>query len=221
LKAIALVSASSRRRDQWRQAFGSVYVVHEVAGGGRLDQRIGKLRPSVVLLDDRLLGRPGVSTITQIRRRSPGTRILLVDADSNPRRAIEALRAGASGSCPADAPAALLRRAVRLLLQGEVWASRRVISSLVDDLANLTEARQLGLEESSGESLSRNPLPLSRREADVVRLVAAGRSNRTIASELGLAEKTVKSHLTSVFRKVGVTSRLQLAILARRSHLAG
>ena len=148
-------------------------------------------------------------------------RILLTESSPNPRRTIDALLAGASGSCSADAPAPLLRRAVRLVLQGEVWASRRLTSSLVDELANVTEARQLGLVAPPDGGLSRGPLPLSPREADVVRLVAAGRRNRTIASELGLAEKTVKSHLTSVFRKLRVSSRLQLAILARRSHVDG
>lgn len=192
----------------------------EVAGREPLRRRVVTLHPAVVLLDSRLLGSTGPAAIAEIRRRSPTTRVLIAESRSEPRKVVETLRAGARGVCPADAPPALLRRAVRRILQGEVWVSRRHVSSLVDELANATEEYQLGLKDPPVEGHARGRVRLSPREVDVVRLVAAGRSNRTIAGELGLAEKTVKTHLTSIFRKLGVSSRLELAILARRSHVA-
>jgi two-component system nitrate/nitrite response regulator NarL len=220
-RVVALASPSARRRREWRQVLEGPYTIHEVSGSARLDRDLAALRPAVVLLDQRLLGVTGPAAIAELRRRSPSTKVLLAETRPDPATIVEALQAGASGTCAAGVSPALLRRAVRRVMDGEIWISRRLIATLVDALANVTEARQLSL----GESLPGRPEPLpahlTAREADVVRLVAGGQSNRGIARELGLAEKTVKAHLTAIFRKLGVASRLQLAILARRSRLLG
>ena len=121
---------------------------------------------------------------------------------------MQALKAGAAGFCPRDTPTDLLRRAVQLVEAGEIWVGRRVMVRLIEELALRTAALTPAI--AGAEQLTP-------RERELVSLVAAGASNKDIATRLAISIKTVKTHLTSVFKKLGLSTRLELAVAVGRS----
>jgi len=118
--------------------------------------------------------------------------------------AVVALKQGARGYCSRQSEADLLRRAVQQVRDGEIWVGRSVTSHLLEELTAASTRRAPGPPRRLGR--------LTQRERELVALVAAGASNKEIADRLSIAERTVKAHLTSIFRKLGVSSRLHLAV---------
>lgn len=147
-----------------------------------------------------------LESLQRIRALSPATRtILLVDSPDD-SEAVRALVYGASGYCSRKTDPEILLKAIELVRRGEIWVGRKVILKLIQELTALHSAR---------EAQAAKPLRLlTRREREIVELIATGARNKEIASRLSITERTVKAHLTSVFRKVGVSDRLHLAIYA-------
>lgn len=165
-----------------------------------LQGHVAALVPSVVLF---YLGpQPDAATFAVVSSLSAVAKTIVVaDADED-ALAIRALKAGASGFCPRDTPTPLIRKAVQLVEAGEIWVGRRVMLRLIDELASLHHATREAALDSH----------LTRQEQAVAGLVARGASNKDIAERLSISIKTVKAHLGNIFRKVGVSSRLQLAV---------
>ena len=118
------------------------------------------------------------------------------------------LEAGARGYCQADMDPVFLQKAVNRVAEGEVWVGRKVVAQLLQDISPLLHRQHLALTEP-------NPALelLTPREQQVVRCIAEGASNKEIASQLHLSEKTVKAHLTSIFGKLKVSHRVHLVLL--------
>src|SRR6266550_1851533 len=110
------------------------------------------------------------------------------------------------GYCSRKSEPALLRTAVERVRGGEIWVGRSVTGHLLEELAAVSRPR--------APDAAKRLAGLTRRERELVALVAAGASNKEIAERLSIAERTVKAHLTSIFRKLGVSSRLHLAVYA-------
>lgn len=178
--------------------------IHEAEDRAGLERTLTKLTPAVLLLDLPMRGFDGLESLETIRTLSPTTEtIVLVDSPDD-QAAVRALRAGAKGYCSRTTDSALLTRAVQLVRQGEIWVGRKVMLHLIEELAALHHER-----EGKADDWLRL---LTNRERQVSGLIALGASNKEIASRLGITEKTVKAHLTSIFQKLGISSRLQLAI---------
>jgi DNA-binding NarL/FixJ family response regulator len=166
-------------------------------------------RPEVLLLDWRL---PDTGAMTLLRRLSPTPRInvILLTDEQRPELLAEAMILGARGVLsPGVGPDTLIRSA-RAVLAGELWFPRSVTSALRDLIAAKTPPGHLVpvLEEI-----------LTPRELDVAREASRGRMNKSIAHELGISPLTVRHHLKSIFEKLDVSSRLELAVLAARERL--
>lgn len=167
-----------------------------------LEGRVAALVPSVVLYD--LGPQPETSTFGIVSALSAVAKTIVVaDADDD-ALAIRALKAGASGFCPRDTPTPLLRKAVQLVEAGEIWVGRRVMLRLIEELASLHHATRRDV---AGDER------LTRQEQAVASLIARGAANKEIADRLSISIKTVKTHLSSIFRKLEVSSRLQLALV--------
>lgn len=205
---ILLASDSPPLRQRWRRALADRTISHEVADGAELERAIAERRPALVLLDLDLPGLDGVAGIAALRGRSPTTRIVAMTPRIAEREGLAALAAGARGYCGQDLNGMLLRRAVDVILRGEIWAGRTLTARLLDELASRAEARWQPAGPRTAARLTR----LTPREREVAGLIAAGASNKEIGSKLGVAERTVKSHLTAIFRKLGVSDRLRLAL---------
>ena len=154
----------------------------------------------VVVFDFEALGPGAEGIIARLRRSSPRTRFLVLARRSDEAAMVGVLRAGASGLVPKHDAFATLVAAIRAVASGESWAHRRVTAQALEELSSHGRDR--------GEPVGR----LTRRELQVVDCVSRGLRNRDIASALGISEKTVKTHLNTVFAKLGVRSRMELAL---------
>jgi DNA-binding NarL/FixJ family response regulator len=185
-----------------------IEVVGEAADGETAIREALTLRPDVTLMDIRMPGIDGIEATRMLAGESIADPLAVVvvttyDLDANLHAA---LRAGALGFLLKDAGPALLVEAVRAAANGESLVSPSMTRRLIQD----------GLQPSDRPDL---PEPLTARETDVVRLVAQGRTNAEITAELVVSMSTVKTHLSSVQRKLGARNRTEIAIWAWRHRL--
>ncbi|HWF56300.1 MAG TPA: response regulator transcription factor [Solirubrobacteraceae bacterium] len=185
-------------------------VVGEAGDGAEAIQRAVATAPDVVLMDLMMPVLDGVEAMRGLRRAVPGARVIVLTSFLEDERLLPAIQAGAAGYLLKNVEPAELARAIRTAHAGEAQIDPAVAARLVSALAD-------------GPTAVRAPEPgrLTRRETEVLELIAAGRSNKRIAFELGISEKTVKNHVGHVFEKLGVTDRTQAALLAVREGLVG
>jgi DNA-binding NarL/FixJ family response regulator len=176
-------------------ADGDIEVVASAADGRQSIALVATHDPAVVVMDLSMPVMDGVEATAVIRTRHPATRVLVLTSFSDRERVSRALEAGATGYQLKDAEPADLRAAVRAVAAGHAPLDPRVAGAL------------LPARPASG--------PLSNREREVVRLVARGLANKQIATRLGITERTVKAHLGSIFRQLGVADRTSAALWAR------
>jgi DNA-binding NarL/FixJ family response regulator len=191
-------------RDGLARLLGSVPDIEVVAAAADGDQAVElarEHRPDVVLMDLRMPGMDGSQATRRLLESDPATHVVILTSFSERDEILGALDAGAIGYMLKDAEPDELIRGVRAAAQGD---------SPLDPKA----ARTLIGSRNTGQSH-----PLTDREQEVLQLVARGLPNKLIARELGISEKTVKAHLTTVFQRIGVTDRVQAAMWARDHRL--
>jgi len=180
-------------------------------GGEAVTQAIA-LAADVVLMDVRMPGCDGTQATARIRRELPGCRVVMLTTFDDEEYVVQALRAGAAGYLLKDLPAAELASAVRLAHAGIAQFGAEATGRLAAALAR-QPAPAPGHE--SGTVPRQQEQPLTGREADVLRLVAHGATNREIAARLFLSEGTVKNHISRILGRLGLRDRTQAAIYAR------
>jgi DNA-binding NarL/FixJ family response regulator len=200
---VALLSDSALFRSGLHRLLGtdpSFVVVAELTAPP-VRERLRSSVPQVLLVDAQVEGALEVCRELRLTRVRPW--VILAGVDRDERWAVEALRTGARGILPKSATVEHLLKAIRVVHQGEVWASKRVIALTVEELAARSVdpgVGQLALRER-----------LSAREQEIVHLIVGGLSNLEAANRLGITEATVKAHLTRIFQKLALRGRTQLA----------
>jgi NarL family two-component system response regulator LiaR len=182
-----------------------IEVVGEAADGQEAVEAAASLRPDVIVLDLVMPRLDGVAALRLLRERVPAARAIVLTSFLDDDKLLPALRAGAAGYLLKNARPEELTRAVRAAHAGETLIDPVVAARLVETLSA----------DGGEEPLDR----LTPREREVLILVGRGFPNKLIARELGLAEKTVKTHVSHVLAKLGVTDRTQAAVLAVRAGL--
>jgi two-component system, NarL family, response regulator LiaR len=182
-------------------------VVGEAADGEKAIVSATRLRPNVILMDLVMPQLDGVAAMRRLREEVPDARVIVLTSFLDDDKLLPALRAGAAGYLLKNAEPQELARAVRAAHSGEAVLDPVVAARLVETLAAA----------DGQEPLDR----LTPREREVLVLVGRGFSNKRIAKELGIAEKTVKTHVGHVLAKLGVTDRTQAAVVAVRSGIVG
>jgi DNA-binding NarL/FixJ family response regulator len=185
------------------RATGEVDVVGTAGDGNEAVRLVLEHRPDVALLDLRMPGLVGVGATAALADRAPGVPVLVLTTFADDDAILPALRAGAAGYLTKDATAEQLVAALRDVAAGGTVLHPRVQRRLVEHLRNEPAAEAAGPE-------------LTRREIDVLRLVAEGLSNQQIASRLVLGEATVKTHLNHLLSKLDVDGRPGLVAWAWR-----
>jgi two-component system nitrate/nitrite response regulator NarL len=206
---VVIASAAESMLRRARQGLQGKFAIHEVTHHSALVTSMAKLKPEFLLLDVDLPRLGSVRGVPAIQRLNPQTAIIVLTSAVDEREGVWALKAGARGYCSKDIGSALLRKAMERIQDGEIWAGRKIVSNFLDELASLTALRQRDSTGRIGKSFQR----LSSRQREIAHLVAAGASNRQIAHRLDVREKTVKAYLTAIFLKLGLSNRLQLALL--------
>jgi two-component system, NarL family, nitrate/nitrite response regulator NarL len=206
---ILIANTKSEVRKQHRQALKKIASMHEATTLATLEQSLTKLKPSVLLLDSDLRNLRGIEGVRSVHRLSPPTKIIFITSKPSENEAISALKAGAVGyCCNEDINPSSLKKAVEMVQKGEIWVSRNLVRRLVDEVITLSE-RQPKVYHTKLSDQFRGLTP---REREVVQSIAVGGTNRDIGNRLKISEKTVKRHLTSIFRKFNVSGRLRLAL---------
>ncbi|MEJ8855130.1 response regulator transcription factor [Variovorax robiniae] len=164
--------------------------------------------PELVLLDLNLPGLSGIAGLKAWRSRFPAVPVIVLSATCDQQTVLAALGAGASGFIPKSSSNEVMLHAVRLVMDGGKYLPPEVLSASSSHEGAAPPPRR--------KAPSMESLGLTDRQVDVLRLIANGASNKIICRELGLAERTVKAHITAVLRTLNVTSRTQAALAAVR-----
>jgi len=174
-------------------------VVGEASNGAEGIEQTRKLKPDIVLMDLLMPVMDGITAIGQLQKEFPDVEVIALTSILEDDKVIGAVRAGAIGYLLKDTQADELCKAIKAAAQGQVQLSPQAAARLV---------REIKAPDS--------PEKLTERETDVLRLLALGRSNKEIANELVIGEKTVKTHVSNILMKLSLTSRTQAALHAVR-----
>jgi DNA-binding NarL/FixJ family response regulator len=147
--------------------------------------------------------------IHAILRVRPGIRLLVIGPQGNDDLALEVISAGARAYLDRNSEIAVVRLAIDVVISGHICAPRRVLSKLIDRLLNVSDS-----------SLTDAPPQLTSREKQVIELILTARSNREIARDLGIASRTVSSHVGRLMRKTNTGNRIELALFIRKHYRA-
>jgi DNA-binding NarL/FixJ family response regulator len=189
--------------------------VVDAAGDGDEAVRLARRhRPDVVLMDLRMPRCDGVAATRSILEELPSTRVIVLTTYADDESVFAALEAGARGYLTKDAPAAEIQRAIRLVYAGEALLDPSVQRRLID------RAVANGPAAPTRASVPSYPDGLTQREAEVLREIAAGYSNREIADRLSISEATVKTHVNNIFAKANLRDRAQAVVYALHHGLA-
>ena len=182
-----------------------IEVVADVADGEAALRAAEEHQPDVVLMDLVMPGGGGVEAIRALREARPEARVLVLTSFLDDDKVFPAVRAGAAGYLLKDVEPAELVRAIRTVDDGEALLHPAVAARLMEEIS---ETERPAAEEA-----------LTAREREVLALIARGLPNKLIARDLEIAEKTVKTHVSSILSKLGLTDRTQAALYAVRSGL--
>jgi NarL family two-component system response regulator LiaR len=166
-------------------------------------EHVRRLRPDLIILDLGLRDGSGLDALPQILAECPEARVIVLSG-YGPENVLPTLRMGARGFVSKDTASASLLRAIRAVLRGEIWAPRQETGQLVNELFHQGRSPEDGI---------------TPREQDVLRLVGEGKRNPEIARALSISDNTVKTHISSLMRKLAIDDRLQLTLYAARAGL--
>lgn len=186
-----------------------IYVVGEAENGDQAVDLALRVKPDIVLMDINMPGTNGIEATRLIKKEMPEIGVIALTIHDQEEYLFELIKAGASGYVLKDIRPDLLIQTIIGVANGESFIPPSMTAKMFNEFARL----------SSLSSRNSSPQGLTRREVDVLRLVAQGDSNRSIAQKLYISEKTVKNHLTNIFQKLGVEDRTQAAIHAVKSKI--
>ena len=208
-KTVMVATGNAAVASHYQRVLENIYTVTAETS---LDAALENARhrpPSLLILDPALAGANLNTTIADIVNHHPGMRLIIIGQEGDGELDQYTLfKAGVHGFCQQDITVALLEKAVQLVLEGEYWIQRKLITQVISEIArdgDTIVSRPDGPDDSLISSLTP-------RELQVARMVHLGGNNKMIARELDISERTVKAHLSAIFRKLDIENRLHLAL---------
>ena len=185
-----------------------VVVVGEARDGQDALALTQRLTPDLLLLDVAMPGMSGLDVARQLHEAHSRTRVIVLSASVHRAEIPHMLKLGVRGIVAKESAVDLLLKAIRAVHAGEYWVERDIVGDLLVALGHRESRRG-----------AKRPFGLTPRELELVRLVATGLSNKDIARQCSLREDTVKHHMSNIFDKTGVSTRLELALFALHNSL--
>lgn len=194
-------------------------VIGECGDGIQVMEFCNHTIPEIVLMDINMPIENGVVTTERLKGMFPDVKVIILSIHDDESYVFETLRKGATGYLLKDMEAESLINAIRSVVQGHAYIHPKVTGKLINQLRRMTYLDEMGI--VSGAAAAKEPgvkfvagdeSPLTRREAEVLRLMAEGKSNKLIGEFLFISEKTVKNHVSSILQKMEVDDRTQAVI---------
>ena len=182
-------------------------VVMRCTEGDETLQAVESTRPDVLVADVKMPKMTGIDVLRRLHESGSATRVVLLTAHMTNAEVLEAIRLGVGGIILKEAAPRTLVQCVRSVASGQQWLDQPTVRSALDSAA------------AAETSAKKPPSALTRRETDIVRMVAVGLRNKEIAEKLAISEGTVKMHLHSIYEKLGISGRVELSIYAREHAL--
>ncbi|RJE86059.1 DNA-binding response regulator [Paenibacillus sp. 1011MAR3C5] len=189
-------------------------IIGEASTGQELLEQAASLAPDIVLMDIHMPVMDGIEATRRLAESLPAVKVIVLTSFSDQDHALPAIRAGAKGYLLKDLEPEELANAVRRVHEGKVELHPDIAGQLMNQYIHLYQGNSAPFEADLPSQE-----PLTRRELDVLRLIAAGMSNRMIADALVITEKTVKTHVTHILSKLDLADRTQAALFAVRNGL--
>ncbi|NHN33858.1 response regulator [Paenibacillus agricola] len=196
-------------------------VVGECGDGIQVIELCNSLSPDIVLMDINMPVENGVVATGKLKEIFPDIKVIILSIHDDESYVFETLRKGASGYLLKDMEAESLINAIRSVVAGHAYIHPKVTGKLINQLRRMTYLDEVGVagsgvvsKEAGVKYIHSDSSPLTRREAEVLRLMAEGKSNKMIGEFLFISEKTVKNHVSSILQKMEVDDRTQAVIVA-------
>lgn len=198
-----------------------IEVVGECSDGAQVLESCLQLQPEIVLMDINMPLLNGVDATAELRDALPDVKVIILSIHDDESYVFETLRKGATGYLLKDMEAESLVNAIRTVAEGNAFIHPKVTGKLIQQLRRMEYLSETGaiaedtaIREAGVKFVAGDDNPLTRREAEVLRLMAEGRSNKMIGEHLFISEKTVKNHVSSILQKMDVDDRTQAVINA-------
>ncbi|MGB8955555.1 MAG: response regulator transcription factor [Tumebacillaceae bacterium] len=195
-----------------------VEIVGECSDGLAAAEMALALKPQVVLMDINMPKKTGVEATREIKDADPSIKVLILSIHDDEAYIFETIRAGANGYLLKDVESNVLVEAVRMVAQGSSFIHPQVTTKLLDEFKRLSSQLYDGDYEGGAEQGLNTEWQdiLTQREMEILKLMAEGKSNRSIGEVLFISEKTVKNHVSSILGKLAVDDRTQAVITAAK-----
>lgn len=207
---VMIASDDASLRERLGGALDTHASVLQATGLRQAEHLLSSRHVDLIILDSGLLGSTVAETLVRLTVNTPEVRVLLMDKGIGDTDRVAAIKVGVVGYCDHNASSGTLFKAVTAIRLGEVWLPRALIAQLIDTFS-LDALRATG--DVFSEELHQSLCSLTAREYEVARLVHQSANNKVIARELNISERTVKAHLSAIFKKLGVANRVRLALM--------
>lgn len=185
---------------------GTIEVIAEASDGQECLEMLEKEKPEVLLLDINMPKKNGIEVLEKIKKDKMNLKVLILTVHSEVEYLLKAVDIGVDGYILKDSESSELKKAISVILDGESYIQPSLIPSLNSRLIN---------RDADKEKLEK----LTKRELEVLVEIASGMFNRDIASNLNISERTVKNHISNIFKKIDVADRTQAAVFAIKNDL--
>ncbi len=213
---ILLYSSSDEVTARWTQGLPESAVVESVIDLGTLERALANHGPAVVLFDLALCEGDMATEGASFIRAHLDSKVIAMSPMPDTEEGLNLIASGAYGYCNRYVAPQMLTQVINVVAMGEVWLGSSLTLRLIE---NLAEAGKVQPEKPHAEASDQRLETLTAREQEIARLVGTGAPNKTIASQLDITDRTVKAHLSAIFRKTQTKDRLQLGLLVNTSNL--
>ena len=185
---------------------GSIDVIEQASDGAECLEKLQHVQPDILLLDINMPNVNGIEVLEEIKKKNIPVKVLMLTVHSEAEYLVQAVDIGANGYILKDSGSEELKKAIQSVMEGDSYIQPSLIPSLNSRLVN----RDIDKEKIAA---------LTKREMEILTQIAGGMFNKEIAMNLNISERTVKNHISNIFKKIDVSDRTQAAVFAIRNNL--